>query len=112
MGIAPNDALSWRGSIGTEIRPNNEGKKLCLKRGYDRQGGTNYAHSNVFFVSTKRFSGSLVFLSQSVDETSGCEDVCFSNKILSIVSFFLLFWATCTSIEVGLRQGQPDTEIQ
>jgi hypothetical protein len=26
IGIAPNDALSWRGSIGTEIRPNNEGK--------------------------------------------------------------------------------------
>jgi hypothetical protein len=36
------------------------GKELCLKRGYDRQGVSNYAHSNVFFASTMRFSGSLV----------------------------------------------------
>jgi hypothetical protein len=31
MGIASNDALSWRGSIGTEIKPNNEGKIVSEK---------------------------------------------------------------------------------
>jgi hypothetical protein len=32
-----------------------------MKRGYNRQGISNYAHSNVSFASIKRFSRSLVF---------------------------------------------------
>jgi hypothetical protein len=31
MGLAPKDALSWRGSIDTGFGPNNEKEKLWRK---------------------------------------------------------------------------------